>query len=408
MNRQMLFVSFAFASLAASAVPVVTLVTARQESVNGIVTVGYHVSEDAVVTFDVQTNGVSIGLDKVRRVWGDVNRRIAAGDRELKWNPQADWSDAIDVSACTFAVKAWSLAHPPDYLAINLDAPNDLLFYAGIDALPYHPTNVMMKSKWLLMRKIPAAGVRWRMGSPDGESGRTDDNERPHYVTLDHDYYMGVHKLTCAQYGRFCELPYSLDVLNIETHRLCPARYMGVEALRGVTEKYDWPDDGHDVDENLFLGLLRKQSGVDTLDLPTDAEWEYACRAGTAGPHYNNKDDSHLPEIAWFDHKTDVQEVGLLEPNAWGLYDMIGNGFELCLDWFSSGDDFCREGDEVSEPKGPKTGTARVFRGCSWQHAGGYPRSASRDKQAPQSPYSTLTARVCCRADFLTTSSKED
>ena len=386
---------------AAWSAPTAAVTSVTQDAATGIVTVDYTLSEeDAVVTFDVLTNGVSVGLGRVRRVWGDVNCRVARGSRSLMWNSRDNWSDGIVLADCQFAVKAWSLANPPDYMAINAYQPSNILFYAGADALPCAPTSMTMKTAWMLMRKIPAAGVRWRMGSTADDTLRNEANEVPHYVTLDHDYYMGVYKVTMNQY-------YSI-MNGSSTHGAAPAGGMGVEMIRGATADYDWPDDGHKADPTKFIGKLQAHAGIDSMDLPTEAQWEYACRAGTSSPRYNGKDVSHLPEIAWYDHKTGTQEVGLLEPNAWGLYDMYGNLFELCLDWFSKGDAFCREGDEVSEPKGPQTGGTRVYRGCSYSHGNSYARSASRDGQAPNSPYTTLGARLCCRADFLSTRASED
>ena len=92
--------------------------------------------------------------------------------------------------------------------------------------------------------------------------------------------------------------------------------------------------------------------------LPTESEWEYAARAGTFGPRYGDLDD-----VAWYSGNSGgrTHDVGGLDPNDWGLYDMLGNAWEWCHDWY---DDY--PSGSVTDPWGPSTGSARVSRGGSW------------------------------------------
>jgi formylglycine-generating enzyme required for sulfatase activity len=95
--------------------------------------------------------------------------------------------------------------------------------------------------------------------------------------------------------------------------------------------------------------------------LPTEAEWEYAARAGSASPYYWG--DADARDYAWFRENSEdrTQKIGLKKPNAWGLHDMAGNVFEWVQDWYGE-----YEPAEVDHPKGPSAGTAKVIRGASW------------------------------------------
>ncbi len=109
--------------------------------------------------------------------------------------------------------------------------------------------------------------------------------------------------------------------------------------------------------------------------LPTEAEWEYACRAGSTVPRYGN-----LDEIAWYDKNSgrETHDVATKQPNAWGLYDTLGNVREWVWDWYGSYSD-----GPQTDPTGPQSGSSRVDRGGSWSHGAQYARAAYRDSGAP-------------------------
>ena len=127
-----------------------------------------------------------------------------------------------------------------------------------------------------------------------------------------------------------------------------------------------------------------------TYRLPTEAEWEYACRAGTETAWSFGNDETVLGDYAWYDkNASDIDEkyahqVGLKKPNAFGLYDMHGNVFEWCHDYFE--EDYYKQ-SPAKDPTGPTSGSSRVLRGGSWLFFTRYARSALRGRFDPGLPY---------------------
>jgi formylglycine-generating enzyme required for sulfatase activity len=113
-----------------------------------------------------------------------------------------------------------------------------------------------------------------------------------------------------------------------------------------------------------FIQRLNQAEGEEVYRLPTEAEWEYACRAGSLGRYTFGDDDSTLGQYAWLEHNSGgaTHEVGQKQPNGWGLYDMHGNVFEWCQDWYAR--DYYKE-SPVDDPPGPSAGSGWVLRGGS-------------------------------------------
>ena len=134
----------------------------------------------------------------------------------------------------------------------------------------------------------------------------------------------------------------------------------------------------------LFAGKL--PNGY-RFDLPTEAQWEYACRSGTETALNNGTNLTsefgtcrNLDEVAWYDKNSgsSTRAVGGMRPNEWGLYDMHGNVGEWCRDWYSES-----YGGDATDPTGPSNGSCRVLRGGSWINGASYCRSADRDFSGP-------------------------
>jgi len=120
---------------------------------------------------------------------------------------------------------------------------------------------------------------------------------------------------------------------------------------------------------------------------------EYACRAGSAEKYCYGDDQSRLGDYAWCFKNNDgkTHQVGQKKTNAWGLYDMHGNVWEWCADWYDSG---YYANSPMDDPAGPATGSLRVFRGGGWGLSAGYCRSACRDGYAPDDRFNALGFRV--------------
>jgi len=125
--------------------------------------------------------------------------------------------------------------------------------------------------------------------------------------------------------------------------------------------------------------------------LPTESEWEYACRSGTTTAYGFGDDASGLGDYGWFDGNSDssTHPVGEKKPNAWGLYDMHGNVWEWCQDWYGD-----YPSGSATDPTGATSGSLRVFRGGSWILNARYCRSAYRDWLGPGARGSSLGFRV--------------
>ncbi len=206
----------------------------------------------------------------------------------------------------------------------------------------------------ILLRKISAG--TFMMGSPEYEEGRSSD-EILHEVTLTNDFYIGVFETTEAQYE---------NVLGLnENYRdsTFPVGEINWFDVRNGGAPFGKPAKG------TFLYVLSTKTGID-FDLPTEAQWEYSCRAGTRGPLNNGKDLLTVDELASFSYGK--HEVGMKLPNNWGLYDMHGNLIELCLDKYGSYSSDC------VNPVGALNNLYFVLRGGFTGFGEGYYRSASR------------------------------
>jgi formylglycine-generating enzyme required for sulfatase activity len=194
----------------------------------------------------------------------------------------------------------------------------------------------------------------FQMGSNHGDS----DEQPVHRVRISRGFLLAKYPITNRQYARFLEAAGS-------TARKPQAwdnrRFNQLEQpVVGVS----WDD----------AQAYCRWAGV---RLPTEAEWEYACRAGTTTEYSFGDEADRLGEYAWFSENSSgqTQPVGTKKPNPWGLHDMHGNVWEWCQDWFSS--DYYAMNPEV-DPKGPKQAPGRVFRGGCWGLLAWYCRAAYR------------------------------
>ena len=259
------------------------------------------------------------------------------------------------------------------------------------------------KTTNLVLRLVDAGS--YQMGCDSSETGYFGEYEAtPHAVELTKPFYMGVFEVTQRQF----ELITGTNT-SVYAGASRPLDSVPLTVIRGDGSDFygNWPEDNY-VAKVSFIGCLRSRTGIGSFDLPTEAEWEYACRAGTSTALNNGKDlsEENLSEVGRYsgnsewsgnpDGKGGYDEhtvVGMYLPNAWGFYDMHGNVWEWCLDWYQRGSAF--SSDAAVDPVGPYTGTMRVVRGGAWRSGARVCRSAHREGRTVDSTY-LLGMRIRC------------
>jgi len=214
----------------------------------------------------------------------------------------------------------------------------------------------------------------FKMGSPADEPLRGDD-ERRREVRLTRPYYMGIYPVTQRQYTEVTDTN--------------PSTFRGLDR---PVENVAWHD------ARAFCQRLSQATGK-RVRLPTEAEWEFACRSGTETPF--NTGSSISAAMANYNATTTylrgpegefrarTMDVGCFEPNAWGLHDMHGNVQEWCQDWYGP-----YPADAATDPAGPEEGDRRVLRGGHWRHPPERLRSANREASPPESASRMIGFRV--------------
>jgi formylglycine-generating enzyme required for sulfatase activity len=234
------------------------------------------------------------------------------------------------------------------------------------------------------MKLAPIPPGQFLMGSPDDQPGRRDHEGPQHEVVLTRPFYMGVHHVTVGQFKAFVkETGY-----QTEAEKGGGAYVLTADPEPKLDPKVNWAapgieqTDDHPVvcvswnDAKAFCDWLSKKEGK-TYALPTEAQWEYACRAGSRTRFYFGDDVQELAEHAWHDANAErrTHRVGQLKPNAWGLYDMHGNVWQWTADWFAA--DYYQKSPK-KDPPGPVTGITRALHGGGWDTAASYCTAAYR------------------------------
>ena len=237
--------------------------------------------------------------------------------------------------------------------------------------------------------RLPAG--RFSMGSAEGQAEAELDERPPHAVTLTRSFELLSTEVTQALWERVMgnnpsqfegrELPVE-QVSWYDAVGFCNAlsRRLGLDEAYVLTEQRGRPGEvGYSAE------VRWKGAASPGYRLPTEAEWEYAARAGTTGPRY-----ASLDAAAWHSGNSDAQThpVGQRSPNPWGLYDLLGNVWEWTGDWYGP-----YEVGSATDPAGPATGSDRVIRGGGWLNAGGT-RAAFRGVAGPERRDLALGFRV--------------
>ena len=441
--KKTVFVSIVAATAfsAFAAAPSVSNQSLSFDEATGLVTVSYDLTgADAIVTVDFLNGGTVV--TGACHVAGDVSRVVPAGaGKRICWQPSKDLGETnLAVLALSANVMAWATDAPPDYYVLDL-VDGRKRFYNRESDLPEGISSDLYRTRKMVFRRIPAAGQTFKMGSPTAEWNATSDvknqtdiwaYETQHNVTLTADYYMGVFEVTQKQwqnvYGNFPKVQdHAGDTL--------PVSYVSSTFDIRCNENYcgSWPTDGRYPQSTHFLGKLRIKAGGTTIaypghtsvntvtgngyDLPTEAQWEFACRAGTTTAFYNGLEltnpttVSGLEDIAWYNANSGNQphRVGEKKPNNWGLYDMLGNVSEWVKDraekrsvspqYYAS---------DATDPEGPapvsaNSSSGRTWRGSAYLHTAEKIRCAGgrRPDQDGQRQFNNLGFRVMCPIDQL-------
>jgi formylglycine-generating enzyme required for sulfatase activity len=211
------------------------------------------------------------------------------------------------------------------------------------------------------LRWIPPG--RFWMGSPEDEEGRSRREGPRHVVTISQGYWL-----------------FDTPVTQELWQAVMGNNPSGFEGPRRPVEQVSWEDCQQ------FLGAVNERVDGLGLTLPSEAQWEYACRAGTQGVRYDD-----LDAIAWHEGNSEDQThaVGEKQPNPWGLHDMLGNVYEWCHDGLRE-----YTAAAVTDPRGPTdAGAVRVLRGGTWFFPAQYVRAAFRDASLPGFRYRTFGFR---------------
>ena len=234
------------------------------------------------------------------------------------------------------------------------------------------PGGVEMAFVW-----IPAG--EFQMGSPSEESGRDSDEGPLHEVKISKGFYLGTYEVTQGQWESVMERRPWKGKAYVRSNSSHPVVYIS------------WGD------VQKFIGKLNAASGDSLYRLPSEAEWEYACRAGSTTRWSFGDSERQLRHHAWYrTNAWDVGEryahaVGRKGPNGWGLYDMHGNVWEWVQDWY--GNSYYNRSPRV-DPLGPSSGSDRVARGGAFNSSAQYVRSALRAYASPDHRYNAIGVRL--------------
>ena len=450
-KKALVFAAASGAATFAMATPVVSDVTMTQN--NGRkVTITYKLSEDAVVTLNVLTNATpnaatgwaSIGGAAICNAQGAVWRKVTSADADgngnylITWHPDQSWKDEFGngfkvADGCAKAVvTAWSLDNTPNYMVVDISyaaQPNTQRYYPAVDFLPGGILgNPDYRTSSIVMRKIMAKDIEWTMGSTTAEKARNAAYEATHKVTLTNNYYFGVFPVTQSQWGEIATN--SASVANFTAD--ASMRPMEMVSYNEIRNTHNTSKNATSVpagsigvtpSSDSFLGLLRMKTGID-FDLPSEAQWEYAARAGHGSGYWNdgsaikNTDhDSNFDRLGRYKEnggnsdqtgtltpaEGGTQVVGFYDQNDWGIYDTCGNTWEWCLDWFEE-DISAHNGranidpTDMSKTLSGNSGELRVFRGGSWNAKAGGCRPAIRNRNTPAKRDLVYGFRVICTA----------
>lgn len=397
----MLSVALILAVCVQAAVSVTNVKAVQRYPWNGLVDIDYTVvCDDAnanVYVFPEGTDNDTGALLQLKTLTGDgASGAVKAGTHRMTWNAA---KDQPNFHSSSFSVKMTAISGAAPYIVIDLSGGTNAASYSVrfSAAGPNLDDDTCRTTELWLRLILPGT---FKMGSPTTELGRFS-SETLHSVTISKPFYMGVFETTQKQYQLV--MGTTPSSYRGDTR---PVECVSYNDIRGILVGANWPSHGQ-VDADSFLGKIRARTTLN-IDLPTEAQWEYACRAGTTTALNNGKDlentsqDAAVAEVGrYYYNNSDGKggytsghtKVGSYRPNAWGLYDMHGNVWEWCLDWYGN-----YSSGAVTDPVGVASGPGRVPRGGSYGFDANGCRSAYRRSYDPSDRYHVGGFRLCCSA----------
>ena len=407
------------AALASSGVTVDIAKVQQRYPWNGLVDIDYTITRtgdeqalDAAkhsVEISVVNCDVTPAVTNVAHVFRQGALPISDGTHRVTWDANAE---GVNFKSQNVKVFAEIVHYAAKYMVIDVSGGPTAKVYpvTYLHGAPEDGFNTAeYKGDKIALRLIPPGA--FVMGSPTAEPGRAGfaTREVQHAVAITRPFYLGVFQITQRQYK---------NVMNADPSQYKddyrPVEKVPYNDIRGTVDGTRWPKT-NSVDGTSFMGKLRTKckewdgedytkAVIGLFDLPTDAQWEYACRAGTTTPFNNGIACANDAEL-----ETQLYSLGCYgknggssskhvvvgtsgAPNAWGLYDMHGNVWEWCLDWYL--DDVQDIENPSVDPVGADSGEKRVIRGGAWGYDAGYCRSAFRISYAPSAANSDCGFRL--------------
>ena len=340
---------------AGAATPTITGVTAQQRYPwNGKVDISYTVTGDIAAEAKQRAVFTSLKVTAIDKVANTTNiatqlsgdTALTAGTHKFVWDMNAE---GLTFKSSNVVFNVACETTPATYCVIDLSAGANATSYpvTYLSEPPSGGFNVEeYKTTKLVLRRLEAG--TFIMGE--------DQNDETHRVTLTKPFFCGLFEVTQRQY----ELVTGANPCSSTQYgkgNTYPVHYVSYNMIRGSSNGAKRPSSSA-VDSSSIMGKLRARTGLD-FDLPTEAQWEYACRAGTTTTYsYGNSANGNY---MWYTTNSDfsAHPVGSKNANSWGFYDMHGNVHEWCLDWHGT----LAYG---TDPKGSSSGSTRINRGGSW------------------------------------------
>ncbi|HBT75741.1 MAG TPA: hypothetical protein DEB39_02185 [Planctomycetaceae bacterium] len=350
------------------------------------------VRSQARTTFDAQK------YDLVRKIVEQVPQPLVDEDLRKMYVEAGDCITEVDSLIReirnAIATKQYStlLSCVQRYLELKSNDPEARSLQEKIEKLTTVTTPIGMK-----LRRIPNG--KFYMGSHESDEF-IRNNERPqHRVSIAKTFLIGVYPVTQAEFFSVCEYNPSIST----DQPRCPVDnvtwYGAVEFCNRLSEREGFPPYYTLADiKRRSSGMIERAevsiAGGDGYRLPTEAEWEYSCRAGSITPWCFGDLVMEVGQYAWyFDNaQQETHPVGLKKPNSWGLYDLHGNVMEWCYDYFD--EFYYQHSTDEEDPQGPEAGSTRVIRGGAWQFGAEATRSPYRNSYNPEQSSSVIGFRV--------------